>query len=90
MCRRLTCNSKRECKSSKGLKKGTSQHTAFNHGFKQINKKSLFSRRAMTGICCSRAEKIQKGQLQLADQPLMLLAANSLGFEFSAMAVDPL
>jgi len=29
----------------------------------------------MTGICCSRAEKTQKGQLQLADQPLMLLAA---------------
>jgi hypothetical protein len=48
--------------------------------FKQINKKSLFSRRAMTGICCSRAEKTQKGQFQLADQPLMLLAANFLRF----------
>jgi hypothetical protein len=44
----------------------------------------------MTGICCSRAEKTQKEKLQLADQPLMLLAAHFLGFEFSAMAVDPL
>ena len=44
----------------------------------------------MTGMGCSRAEKTQKGQLQLADQPLMLLAANFLGFEFSVMAVNPL